>query len=60
MLTFQAIRIFLNQEMQQLVQVLEGAVECIELGGRVVVVSFKAQEADLVLRHHWQGPTKAK
>ena len=58
MLTFQAIRIFLNQEMQQLVNVLEGAVECIELGGRVVVV--KAQLADLVLRHHWQGPTKAK
>lgn len=48
MLTFQALRIFLNREMEQLVEVLDGAIQRVKVGGRVVVISFKSQEADLV------------
>jgi len=47
-LTFQAIRIFLNCEMQQLDSLLHGALRRLKVGGRCVVISFKAKEADKI------------
>ncbi len=47
---FQAIRIFINQELEQLETVLEQAVDCLRIGGRVVVISFHSLEDRMVKR----------
>eukprot|EP00419_Tripos_fusus_P021849 CAMPEP_0172715598 /NCGR_PEP_ID=MMETSP1074-20121228/67635_1 /TAXON_ID=2916 /ORGANISM="Ceratium fusus, Strain PA161109" /LENGTH=502 /DNA_ID=CAMNT_0013540191 /DNA_START=88 /DNA_END=1593 /DNA_ORIENTATION=+ len=49
-LTFQAIRVFLNQEMQQLDHVLQGAMDCLGVDGRCCVITFKKKEANAVNR----------
>ena len=49
-LTFQAIRVYLNQEMQQLDSVLNGVFRALVVGGRCSVISFKRMESDAVLR----------
>eukprot|EP00930_Biecheleria_cincta_P070951 TRINITY_DN58511_c0_g1_i1.p1 TRINITY_DN58511_c0_g1~~TRINITY_DN58511_c0_g1_i1.p1 ORF type:complete len:711 (+),score=120.68 TRINITY_DN58511_c0_g1_i1:27-2135(+) len=49
-LTFQAIRVFLNQEMQQLDAVLKGAFERLAEWGRCVIITFKQKEANAVKR----------
>lgn len=49
-LTFQAIRVFLNQEMQQLDNVLQGAMDCLDVEGRCSVITFKKKEANAVNR----------
>jgi len=49
-LTFQAIRVFLNQEMQQLDHVLQGAMDCLDVDGRCCVITFKKKEANAVNR----------
>jgi len=49
-LTFQAIRVFLNQEMQQLDHVLQGAMDCLDVDGRCCVITFKKKEAKAVNR----------
>ena len=48
-LTFQAIRVYLNQEMQQLDCVLNGVFRALVVGGRCSVISFKRMESDAVL-----------
>ena len=48
--TFQAIRIFLNQELEELHKVLEQTVEILADGGRLVVISFHSLEDRLVKR----------
>merc|ERR1712079_233781 len=47
-LSFQAIRVFLNQEMEQLDCALNGAFERLAIGGRCCVISFKKKEANAV------------
>ena len=48
--TFQAIRIFLNRELEELSAVLAECVECLDSGGRLVVISFHSLEDRMVKR----------
>ncbi|CAK9016474.1 unnamed protein product [Durusdinium trenchii] len=49
-LTFQAIRLHLNQELQQLEKLLSAAFQLLELGGRAIIICFKASEVSTVRR----------
>ncbi len=55
--TFQALRIFVNQEMAQLEAGLEAAISLLSLGGRLVVISFHSLEDRLVKQtfKRWAG-----
>lgn len=46
--TFQALRIFVNQELEELKKVLEASVKLLKKGGRLVVVSFHSLEDKIV------------
>ena len=48
--TFQAIRIYLNQELEELARVLPGCVKHLKSGGRLVVISFHSLE-DRIVKH---------
>ena len=48
--TFQALRIYINQELHQLYRGLEGSVQLVNPGGLVLVVSFHSLEDRLVKR----------
>ena len=47
---FQAIRIFINRELEQIEKVLPVAVEMLDKGGRLVVISFHSLEDRIVKR----------
>ncbi|MDQ3268270.1 MAG: 16S rRNA (cytosine(1402)-N(4))-methyltransferase RsmH [Pseudomonadota bacterium] len=56
--TFQAIRIYLNQELEEIARVLPQCVDCLRPGGRIVVISFHSLEDRMVkhfLRNMAQG-----
>ncbi len=46
--TFQAFRIFINAELEELEQALEGALKILQPGGRLVVISFHSLEDRIV------------
>ena len=48
--TFQAIRIYLNQELEEITRVLPQCAECLRPGGRIVVISFHSLEDRIVKR----------
>ncbi|MDO8262599.1 MAG: 16S rRNA (cytosine(1402)-N(4))-methyltransferase RsmH [Gallionella sp.] len=48
--TFQAIRIYLNQELEELARVLPECVTHLQTGGRLVVISFHSLE-DRIVKH---------
>ena len=49
--TFQAIRIYLNQELEELARVLPECVTQLKTGGRLVVISFHSLE-DRIVKHY--------
>jgi 16S rRNA (cytosine1402-N4)-methyltransferase len=49
--TFQAIRIYLNQELEELARVLPECVTHLKTGGRLVVISFHSLE-DRIVKHY--------
>jgi 16S rRNA (cytosine1402-N4)-methyltransferase len=56
--TFQAFRIFINQELEEVEQVLPQAVRCLRTGGRLVVISFHSLE-DRIVKRFMQAASKA-
>ncbi len=48
--TFQAIRIFINRELEQLQRVLEDSIDMLATGGRLCVISFHSLEDRIVKR----------
>jgi len=51
--TFQAIRIAINRELENLNQALEKVPECLKTGGRIVVISFHSLE-DRIVKHFFK------
>ncbi len=55
---FQAIRIYINRELEDLTDCLDQALEMLKVGGRLVVISFHSLEDRIVkrfIRHHVKG-----
>lgn len=48
--SFQAIRIYLNRELEQVENVLPAAINCLKKGGRLVIISFHSLEDRIVKR----------
>ncbi len=48
--TFQALRIYVNREMEELEKLLQAAVPLLKIGGRLVVVSFHSLEDGIAKR----------
>ena len=51
--TFQAIRIYINQELEEIARVLPQCVDCLKPGGHLVVISFHSLE-DRMVKHFMQ------
>ena len=56
--TFQAFRIHINQELEEIEKVLPRAVQCLRTGGRLVAISFHSLEYRIVTRF-MQAATRA-
>ncbi len=61
--TFQALRIYINQELEELEMTLPRCIDCLNAGGRLVVISFHSLEDRIVkrfLRNEAQPPVPAR
>ena len=61
--TFQAIRIFINRELEDLQECLQGSLEVLAVGARLVVISFHSLEDRIVkrfMRDQERGPQLPK
>lgn len=56
--TFQALRIFINQELEEIENVLPQAVQSLRSGGRLVVISFHSLE-DRIVKRFIQAASRA-
>ncbi|MEQ1515177.1 MAG: 16S rRNA (cytosine(1402)-N(4))-methyltransferase RsmH [Usitatibacteraceae bacterium] len=56
--TFQALRIFINQELEEVEQVLPQAITSLRTGGRLVVIAFHSLE-DRIVKRFMQNAAKA-
>ena len=56
---FQAIRIFINAELEDLERVLKNAIDILSPGGRLVVISFHSLE-DRMVKRYFRDLTKGK
>ncbi|MBL0121413.1 MAG: 16S rRNA (cytosine(1402)-N(4))-methyltransferase RsmH [Betaproteobacteria bacterium] len=56
--TFQALRIFINQELEEVEQVLPQAMDGLRTGGRLVVIAFHSLE-DRIVKRFMQNAAKA-
>ena len=56
--TFQALRIFINQELEEIEKVLPQAVNSLGTGGRLVVIAFHSLE-DRIVKRFMQNAAKA-
>ncbi|MFL4557331.1 16S rRNA (cytosine(1402)-N(4))-methyltransferase RsmH [Yersinia kristensenii] len=57
--SFQAIRIYINSELEEIERALDGALEVLAPEGRLSVISFHSLEDRIVknfIRHHSRGP----
>lgn len=55
--TFQALRIFINRELEELAAVLEASVEILAPAGRLVVISFHSLE-DRIVKHFMRDASR--
>ncbi len=56
--SFQAIRIYINKELEELQKILDECIDLIEKGGRIVVISFHSLEDRIVknfIKKHAEG-----
>jgi 16S rRNA (cytosine1402-N4)-methyltransferase len=61
--SFQAIRIFINRELEELCQALSHSLTVLAAYGRLVVISFHSLEDRVVkrfIRHHSEGPPRPR
>ena len=58
--SFQAVRIFINQELTQLQRFLDSVFDLLRVGGRLLLISFHSLEDRLVKRFFKQHSSRAK
>jgi len=56
--TFQAVRIYLNRELEELSETLPQALALLKQGGRISVIAFHSLE-DRIVKHFMQDKAKA-
>ena len=58
--SFQAVRIHINQELEQIQRLLESVLDILKIGGRLLIISFHSLEDRLVKRFFKSQSTRGK